>query len=161
MKYHMLRHDKEITDEETLKKILKTTQYVTLAMVKDNEAYLVSLSHGYDEKNHCIYFHSAKKGKKLDFLRATPMVWGQALLDHGYVETECSHHYASVMFSGKASFIEDKEERWKAISLMTRQLDPNAEDMIANRKPESLDSAVIGKIVIDYWSGKKSPEVTV
>jgi len=161
MKYHMLRHDKEITDEETLKKILKTTQYVTLAMVKDNEPYLVSLSHGYDEENHCIYFHSAKKGKKLDFLRATPLVWGQALLDRGYVETECSHHYASVMFSGKASFIEDEEERWKAISLMNRQLDPNAEDMIANRKPESLDSVVIGKIVIDYWSGKKSPEVTV
>ena len=161
MKYHMLRHDKEITDEETLKKILKTTQYVTLAMVKDNEPYLVSLSHGYDEENHCIYFHSAKKGKKLDFLRATSVVWGQALLDHGYVDIECSHNYASVMFSGKVSFIEDKEERWKAISLMNRQLDPNAEDMIAKRKPESLDSAVIGKILIDYWSGKKSPEVTV
>ena len=161
MKYHMLRHDKEITDEETLKKILKTTQYVTLAMVKDNEPYLVSLSHGYDEEKHCIYFHSAKKGKKLDFMRANPVVWGQALLDHGYVEIECSHNFASVMFSGKVSFIEDKEERWKAISLMNRQLDPNAEEMIANRKPESLDRAVIGKIVIDYWSGKKSPEVTV
>ena len=161
MKYHMLRHDKEITDEETLKKILKTTQYVTLAMVKDNEPYLVSLSHGYDEENHCIYFHSAKKGKKLDFMRANPVVWGQALLDHGYVEIECSYNFASVMFSGKVSFIEDKEERWKAISLMNRQLDPNAEEMIANRKPESLDRAVIGKIVIDYWSGKKSPEVTV
>ena len=161
MKYHMIRHDKEITDEETLKNILKTAQYVTLAMVKDNEPYLVSLSHGYDEENHCIYIHSAKKGKKLDFMRATPMVWGQALLDHGYVEIECSHNYASVMFSGKVTFIEDKDERWKAISLMTRQLDPNAEDMIANRKPKSLDSAVIGKIKIDYWSGKKSEEVTV
>ena len=161
MKYHMIRRDKEITDEETLKKILKTTKYVTLAMVKENEPYLVSLSHGYDEENHCIYIHSAKNGKKLDFMRASPVVWGQALLDHGYVEIECSHNYASVMFSGKVSFIEDKEERWKAISLMTRQLDPNAEDMIANRKPESLDTAVIGKIKIDYWSGKKSAEVTV
>ncbi len=48
MKYHMLRDDKEITDEGALKKILKTAQYVTLAMVKDNEPYLVSLSHRYD-----------------------------------------------------------------------------------------------------------------
>jgi nitroimidazol reductase NimA-like FMN-containing flavoprotein (pyridoxamine 5'-phosphate oxidase superfamily) len=83
------------------------------------------------------------------------------MLDHGYVEIECSHNYASVMFSGKVSFIEDKEERWRAISTMNRQLDPNAEDMISKRKPESLDSAVICKIVIDYWSGKKSEEVTV
>ena len=161
MKYHMLRHDKEITDEETLKKILKTTQYVTLAMVKDSEPYLVSLSHGYDEEKHCIYFHSPKKGKKLDFMRASPGVWGQALLDHGYVEGECTHHFVCVMFSGNVSFIEDKEERWEAMSLMNRQLDPNAEDMIAKRKPESLDSAAIGKIKIDYWSGKKSQEVTV
>jgi nitroimidazol reductase NimA-like FMN-containing flavoprotein (pyridoxamine 5'-phosphate oxidase superfamily) len=161
MKYHMLRNDKEITDEEALKKILKTAQYVTLAMVKDNEPYLVSLSHCYDEEKHCIYIHSAKKGKKLDFMRANPVVWGQALLDHGYVETECTHNYASVMFSGKVSFIEDKEERWEAMSLMTRKLDPNAEDMIVDRKPESLDRAVIGKIKIDYWSGKKSAEVTV
>ena len=161
MKYHMIRDDKEITDEETLKKILKTTQYVTLAMVKDNEPYLVSLSHGYDEENHCIYVHSAKKGKKLDFLRANPRVWGQALIDQGYVEIECSHNYASVMFSGEMSFIEDKEERWTAMSLMNRQLDPNAEDMIAKREPKSLDTAVIGKISIDFWSGKKSEEVTV
>jgi nitroimidazol reductase NimA-like FMN-containing flavoprotein (pyridoxamine 5'-phosphate oxidase superfamily) len=157
----MIRHDKEIDDEETLKKILKTTHYVTLAMVKDNEPYLVSLSHGYDDENHCIYFHCAKKGKKLAFMRANPVVWGQALLDHGYVEIECNHNFASVMFSGKVSFIEDKEERWAAMSLMNRQLDPNAEDMIAMRKPESLDTAVMGKIMIDYWSGKKSQEVTV
>ena len=161
MKYHMLRHDKEITDEETLKKILKTTQYVTLSMVKDSEPYLGSLSHGYDEEKHCIYFHSLKKGKKLDFMRASPGVWGQALLDHSYVEGECTHHFACVMFSGNVSFIEDNEERWEAMSLMNRQLDPNAEDMIAKRKPESLDSAAIGKIKIDYWSGKKSQEVTV
>ena len=139
----MIRDDKEITDEETLKEILKTAQYVTLAMVKDNEPYLVSVSHGYDEENHCIYIHRAKKGKKLDFMSANPAVWVQALLDHGYVEIECSHSYASVMFSGKVSFIEDKKERWAAISLMNRQLDPNAEDMIAKRRPESLDRTII------------------
>ena len=161
MKYHMRRHDKEITDDATLKRILKTTQYVTLAMVKDNKPYLVSLSHGYDDENHCIYFHSAKEGKKLDYMRANAVVWGQAMLDHGYVEVECTHNYASVMFSGKVHFIENKEERWKAISTMNRQLDPNAEEMIAKRKPESLDQAVFGKIVIDHWTGKKSEEVIV
>jgi nitroimidazol reductase NimA-like FMN-containing flavoprotein (pyridoxamine 5'-phosphate oxidase superfamily) len=161
MKYHMRRHDKEITDDATLKKILKTTQYVTLAMVKDNEPYLVSLSHGYDDENHCIYFHSAKEGKKLDYMRANAVVWGQAMLDHGYIEVECTHNYASVMFSGKVHFIEGKEERWRAISTMNRQLDPNAEEMIIKRKPESLDQAVFGKIVIDHWTGKKSEEITV
>ena len=76
MKYHIRRKDKEITEQDQMKKILKTTNYVTLAMVKDGEPYLVSLSHAYDEAEHSIYFHSASEGKKLDYLRANPNVWG-------------------------------------------------------------------------------------
>jgi hypothetical protein len=44
---------------------------------------------------------------------------------------------------------------------MTRQLDDNAETLIANRKPESLENTVIGRIDIDYMAGKKSEEIEV
>ena len=62
--YHIRRKEKEITDHQILRRILKETKYVTIAMVKDNDPYLVSMSHGYDEKNHCLYLHSANEGKK-------------------------------------------------------------------------------------------------
>jgi hypothetical protein len=42
------RKDKEITDFSEMKEIIKTAQYVTLAMCLNDEPYLVSLSHGYD-----------------------------------------------------------------------------------------------------------------
>lgn len=73
-KYHMRRTDREITNAATLKKILKSTQYVTIAMSMDDQPYLVSLSHGYDEERNCIYFHSAKEGKKLDYLKKSKSV---------------------------------------------------------------------------------------
>ena len=92
---------------------------------------------------------------------ANSLVWGQALLDHGYVEVECSHNYATVVFSGRVTFLESLEDKWHAMSLMTRQLDPNAETMIANRNPESLKDTVVGRIDIEYMSGKKSQEVDV
>ncbi|MGD2200279.1 MAG: pyridoxamine 5'-phosphate oxidase family protein [Candidatus Bathyarchaeota archaeon] len=161
MRFHVRRKDKEITDEGVMKKILKSTQYVTLAMARDNKPYLVSLSHGYDEENHCIYFHCAKEGKKLEYLKENPNVWGQALIDRSYKQGECDHLYITVMFQGKVTFLEDIDERWHAISLMTRQLDKNAEKMIADRKPDSMGQALIGKISIDYMSGKKSEEVTI
>jgi hypothetical protein len=44
---------------------------------------------------------------------------------------------------------------------MTRQLDDDAETLIANRKPESLDNTVIGRIDIDYMTGKKSEDIKV
>ena len=157
----MRRKDKEISDEAALRKILKSTQYVTLAMARDNEPYLVSLSHVYDEDKNCIYFHCAEEGKKLDILRSNDKVWGQALIDHGYAQGECSHYYATVMFSGRVNLVDSREEKWEAVSRMTRQLDDNAEDMIAGRKPEALDNTVVGRIDIDYMTGKKSEEVDI
>jgi len=161
MRIHMRRKDKEINDEATLRKILKSTQYVTLAMARDNEPYLVSLSHVYDEDKNCVYFHCAEEGKKLDILRSNNRVWGQTLIDHGYAQGECSHYYATVMFSGRVTLVDSREEKWEAVSLMTLQLDDKAEEMIAGRKPEALDNTVVGRIDIDYMTGKKSEEVDI
>ena len=148
----MRRKDKEITDEEIMKRILKSTQYVTVAMSKDNDPYLVSLSHGYDEERNCVYFHCAQEGKKIDYLRANNRVWGQTVVDRGYHQGECSHLYASVMFSGRVVMIDDRDEKWRALELMTRQLDSDAERLIEARKPESLDNTVVGRIDIEYMS---------
>ncbi|MFB0557767.1 MAG: pyridoxamine 5'-phosphate oxidase family protein [Candidatus Bathyarchaeia archaeon] len=161
MKYHMRRKDKEIADEVAMKKILKSTQYVTIAMCKEDQPYLVSLSHGYDEERNCIYFHCANEGKKLDYLRANRRVWGQAVIDRGYSQGECNHLYASVMFSGKVTLLENRDEKWDALAIMTRQLDSDPKKLIATRKPESLENTVVGRIDIDYMTGKKSQEVEI
>lgn len=153
--------DKQITDASLLKKILKSTKYVTIALCMGNQPYLVSLSHGYDEKRNCIYFHCAKEGKKLAYLKANNVIWGQALLDFGYAEGECTHLYASVHFLGKVTFIEKHDEKRQAIECMIKQLDKDPEALLAKLRPEKLDSTTIGRIDIDYMSGKKSKEVTV
>ena len=158
-RYHVRRTDKEVKDEATLKKILKTAQYVTLAMSLNDQPYLVSLSCGYDEERNCVYFHSAKQGKKLDYMRGNNNVWGQALLDHGYDQGECTHLYASVHFSGKAALIEDPSEKRRAMACMTRQLDKDPEPLIAELGPERLGRAVIGRVDIEHMTGKKSKEV--
>ena len=157
----MRKVEREVAKEEHLVAILRHAKYVTIAMSNDNRPYLVSISHGYDEENNCVYFHCANEGKKMDYLRANASVWGQAVIDGGYVHGECSHLYASVMFSGRVTLLEDRDERWHAISLMTRQLDEDAEPLIANRRPESLDNTVIGRIDIDHMTGKKSEEIKV
>jgi nitroimidazol reductase NimA-like FMN-containing flavoprotein (pyridoxamine 5'-phosphate oxidase superfamily) len=161
MAYHMRRKDKEVTEPEALKNILKTAKYVTVAMAKDNEPYLVSLSHGYDESRNCIYFHCATEGKKLDILRANNTVWGQALLDYGYVQGECSHDFASVHFKGKVTFIADPNEKIHAIQIMIRQLDKNPEPMIVRLDVEKLKNTLVGRIDIETMTGKKPKELTL
>ena len=160
MRYHVRRHDKEIMDGETLKKILRSTDYVTVAMCMDGEPYLVSLSHVYDEEEGCLYFHCAGEGKKLDFLRANPRVWGQALIDRGYHEGQCSHLYASVMFNGIVDFIESVEEKRNMMEKMIRFQDSNPEPLLARlTKAEALSKTIVGRIRIGEMTGKKSAEV--
>lgn len=159
MKRHVRREDKEIADIVTLKTILKSAQYVTIAMSFENKPYLVSLSHGYDEEHNCIYFHCASEGKKLEYLEFNNTVWGQALLDYKYHEGECTHLFASVHFLGKVSFISDLDEKIRAMKYMIKHLDRNPEQIIARLKLENLNRVIVGKIDIEYMSGKKSEEV--
>jgi nitroimidazol reductase NimA-like FMN-containing flavoprotein (pyridoxamine 5'-phosphate oxidase superfamily) len=161
MSFHLRRRDKEITDGRLLKKILKTAKYVTIAFSMNDEPYLVSLSHGYDEKQNCLYFHCAREGKKLQYLRSNNTVWGQALLDHGYSEGECTHLYASVHFSGRVTLLENLDEKRQALACMIRQINKNPEALTADLRPERLQSTIVGRIDLTYMSGKKSKEVVI
>ena len=154
MSFHIRRKDREITDADELKKVLRSTKYVTIALCMDNEPYLVSLSHGYDEKRNCLYFHCANEGKKLVYAKANSNVWGQAVQDYG-VTDECDYAYVSVHFSGRVCLVEDLSEKQHAIKVIVRQLSANPEEKLAKIKPEKLAKTTIGRIDIDYVSGKK------
>lgn len=163
MSFHVRRKDKEITDGALLKKILRTSKYVTIALSKDNQPYLVSLTHGYDEEHSCLYFHCAAEGKKLEYLKSNNYVWGQALLDYGVSQdtTGCTNLYASVHFSGRVTLLDDFEEKGRAMKCMMNQLVKNPETAIADMELDRLMNTVVGRIDISYMSGKKSKEVKI
>ena len=157
----MRRKDLEITDMGTLRKILRSVKYVTIALAMDQQPYLVSLSHGYDETNNCIYFHCANEGKKIDYLNANRMVWGQALLDGGYQEDECDHFFATAQFQGKVTFLKSVKEKQQAAELMIKQLNKKPKKMMTDTTPEKLKTTSFGRIDIEYMSGKKHGEMNL
>jgi nitroimidazol reductase NimA-like FMN-containing flavoprotein (pyridoxamine 5'-phosphate oxidase superfamily) len=154
MSFHVRRRDREITDPQEMQQVLKATKYVTIALCMNNEPYLVSLSHGYDQERNCIYFHGAPEGKKLVYAQANPQVWGQAVLDYG-VTDECDYAYTSVHFSGKISLITDLDEKRHALETLVRQTSSTPEEKLAKVKPEKLAKTTMCRIDIDYLSGKK------
>ena len=154
MSFHVRRKDREITDPNEMRQVLAATKYVTLALCKDNEPYLVSLSHGYDAERNCLYFHCAPEGKKLVYAQANNKVWGQTILDYGVTE-ECDYAYTSVQFSGTLTVISSLEEKQHAMEVMVRQVSPNPEARLAKIKPEKLEKTTMGRIDITYLSGKK------
>ncbi|MBS3795390.1 MAG: pyridoxamine 5'-phosphate oxidase family protein [Candidatus Thorarchaeota archaeon] len=162
MTRQMRREDKEMENKQEIQEILLNTKYVTIAMCKDNEPYLVTLSHGYDKDENCLYFHCASEGKKIEFLKQNSTVWGQALIDKGYVHGTCDHLYAAAHFRGEVRFLENVSEKESALKIMIRQLDDKPEKVMAEQlKEESVKNVTIGRIDIDYLSGKKADEVII
>ncbi len=161
MLYHIRRKEKEFTDNLSKVKVLKSQNYLTLAMIDDGEPYMVPLSQAYDEERNRVYIHMASEGRKLSVLRKNPSVWGMALQDHGYHKGECSHLYASVMFKGKVVFIEDVEEKKHAFRVLADQLEPELEARERFATSEGIPGTVVAYIDIDDWSGKKSSEIDI
>jgi nitroimidazol reductase NimA-like FMN-containing flavoprotein (pyridoxamine 5'-phosphate oxidase superfamily) len=160
--HEIRRKDKAITDQNEMKKILQQTKYITIAMCRNNEPYLITLSHGYDPEKNIIYFHCASEGKKIDILKENNIVWGQALIDKGYVEDKCDHLWITVMFRGSVSFIVDGDKKCHALDIMIRQLEQNPERVIKKQITEkSIKRVTIGRIDIDYMSGKKADKAII
>jgi hypothetical protein len=158
----MRRKDKEITDINETKSILKKAKYVTLAMCSNDEPYLATLSHGYDEQRNCIYFHCAAEGKKISILQVNNCVWGQALIDGGYVQGSCDQLYATAQFSGRVTFVEGVAEKEHALKVMINSLDDNPEEIIKKQLlPQSIQKVKIGRIDIDCISGKKAEKTII
>jgi hypothetical protein len=137
-----------------MRQVLLATKYVTVALCMDNEPYLVSLSHGYDPAKNCIYFHCAPEGKKLVYAKANSTVWGQAVLDFGVTE-ECDYAYTSVHFRGRLSLLEDLAEKQHGMEVLVRQVSLSPEVKLAQIRSQKLANTTMGRIDVEYMSGKK------
>jgi nitroimidazol reductase NimA-like FMN-containing flavoprotein (pyridoxamine 5'-phosphate oxidase superfamily) len=64
----MRRTDKEITDQELISRVIQNAQVCRLGLARENIPYILPVSFGYD--GEAIYFHTAKEGRKIEFLAA-------------------------------------------------------------------------------------------
>ncbi|MCI0497872.1 MAG: pyridoxamine 5'-phosphate oxidase family protein [Thermoplasmata archaeon] len=155
--YHMRHPHKAMDSREDIDALLASERLMTIAMCRDGEPYLVTVDYGYDPGERCFYFHCATRGKKMDYLRANPTVWGQVMADDGYVQTECEHRFRSVHFRGRAEVVEDLDEIKKALVVLIDQQEdepgPVAERLLAKVDPTKL--AVV-RIRVDSFTGKRN-----
>lgn len=153
--YHLRRSEKEIIDPTAMWAIIAGQKTMTLALCKDNMPYLVTVNYGHDQAGSCLYFHCAGEGKKMDYLQANPVVWGQVLEDHGYLDGKCDHAFRTVQFEGRVTFVEDTEEKRRALSLMIDQLESDPEAVKARQATSrAVERVTIGKVVVGALTGK-------
>ncbi len=150
----MRRKDKEITDPVEIEKIIQEAQICRLAMVDGSNPYMVPLSFG--AEGDSLYFHSGRKGMKLDILRANPSVCFEMDLQGEVLESEkpCEWtvQYRSVIGFGNAEFLENPDAKGDAFRIIMAHYS----DRTFEFSDEMLRSVVIIKVKIAGISAKQS-----
>ena len=122
----MTKREFQITDETKIREILDTAKVLHLGLAVDNEPYVVPMNYGYclEEGRLTLYLHSAVQGKKLDMIRANSRLFFELDCDRmpfeGKVPCQYGLVYSSVMGSGKATLVDDVEEKKRAMSILMK-----------------------------------------
>ena len=153
----MRRKEREITDRPTIESIIRESSVCRLALSEDDKPYVVPLCFGYED--NVLYFHSARKGKKLDILKQNDKICFEFDVVQGTVESakacEWDVNYRSVIGFGKASLIDDPESKRRAIDIIFQ----NYSGRSAEYTDAAIKSAVIIKVEIDSMTGKKFRDI--
>jgi nitroimidazol reductase NimA-like FMN-containing flavoprotein (pyridoxamine 5'-phosphate oxidase superfamily) len=148
------RKEKEITDKSEIESIIHKSLVCRLGLADQEEPYIVPLCFGYD--NNTLYFHSAQNGKKIEVLKRNNRVCFEFDIEPEVQagKTACAWgmRYRSVIGYGKASFIDDPEEKRKAICMIMGQYTEGNFDFSEKAFQETL----VIKVDIQSMTGKKS-----
>lgn len=158
MAYHIRRHDREINDQFELDQIINNNKIATMALCRNNEPYVVTLTYGYDEKLKTLYFHCGKEGLKLEFIKANPNVCLTIIENDGSEAQTCDQPYKSIVIRGKIEIVDNIQEMDIAIRKMIDQLekeDTEKEYSKLSKNNKFYNDLTILKVIIQEISGKQ------
>ncbi len=122
----MTKREYRLTDPEQIERILCAAKVLHLGMAVDNEPYVVPMNYGhtFEDGKLVLYLHSAVRGKKLEMLRKNPNIFFELDCDRvpfaGKVACQYGLSYYSVMGKGRATIVEDVEEKKRAMSVLMK-----------------------------------------
>jgi len=150
----MRKKDKEITEQKDMDEIMKKAQVCRLGVSYESMAYIIPMSFGYADR--VLYFHSGSEGLKLLILKENPKACFEVEVDTQVIPSQhgCNWtmRYQSVIGFGEAEFIEDIEEKRKALQIIMQQYGEDLK-MVDNAE---LSGITVFKLIVSTMTGKKS-----
>ena len=151
----MRKKEKQIDKREEIEEIIEQAEICRLGLCSKNIPYIVPMVFGY--KNNNLYFHTGKRGKKIDILKENNNACFEIEIDVEIVDAEkaCNWavNYSSVIGTGKASILDDIEEKREALDIIMKHY---SNKNTFKYPDEILEKTAVIKLVIDEITGKSS-----
>ena len=156
----MRRKDREVTDIQEILHIVDEEKILHLGLMDEGYPYIVPMHYGYEfaDGTFVFYLHSAKEGHKLDLIQKDAHVCVELetnveLVSGGEVPCMYGAAFASVIGKGTAEFVEEEQEKIKALELLMKNQTGRAFE-ITGKIAESV--AVIRVVVREFTAKRRA-----
>jgi hypothetical protein len=155
----MRRKDKEINDINEILKVMEDSKIMHLGVCENDQPYVVPLNFAFQYKDNTIriYFHSAKVGRKIDFInknnKCAVEMTNYFELEKGETACEWSAFHKSVMIEGTLSLIEEYDEIISAMDLLMERYGFIGKPVYEDKYINAMN---VYCIKVDKISGKKN-----
>lgn len=151
----MRRDERKIANRSEIDDIINKSEVCRIAFANDNTPYVIPVSFGYDGKS--IFVHTAKTGRKIDFIKKNNLVCFEFDIDVKTIEDKAipckwTAAYRSVIGYGKMHELMEFEEQENAINQI--MIHYSGKEWKFDER--MLKSVKLWKIEIDEISGKQS-----
>lgn len=154
----MRRKDKEITNRDDISQVIKKCQVCRIGLAMENKPYIVPVSFGYD--GNFIFFHSSRKGKKIDYIAANSAVCfefehGAKLVPHEQKACDWSFSFQSVIGYGRVEELVSPEDKTEGLNQIMKQYSSQAWTF----GDDALNTLRVWRIDIESMTGKQSKDM--
>ena len=154
----------EITDEKIISEILDNAEFGTLALCVDNKPYSVPIN--FVESELEIFFHGAKKGRKIDIMKQNANASFSVVEDYSLLPSYFSsdkgdacpatHMFKSIIIDGTIEFIDEHDDKVHAMSTLMKKLQKEGKYIPLNHEmyKKALNAVAMYKLVPIDKKGK-------
>ena len=149
----MLRKKQQLPEEECIE-ILKNELRGVLSVIGDDDyPYGMPINHFYCEEDGKIYFHSGRKGHKIDAMKRHDKA-SFCVYDQGFRrEGEWALNIRSVIVLGRIEFIEDRETIYEIARRLSHKFTDD-EEYIEHEIVRSGLGTLMFALVPEHMTGK-------
>ena len=156
--FRKMRRVKNEISVEAAKELLRNNKRGALAVNGDDGyPYAVPIDFYYEEEENRIYFHSAKRGHKIDSIKANDKVCFTTWDDGYLMDGDWAYYVSSCVVFGRASLLTDTDIALEKIRKFAMKYYPTAEEVDEEIR-KSFAAAQMVMIDIEHISGKKVHE---
>ena len=156
--FRELRRKKQLLSEQETLRVLEEGKTGIVGVLGD-DGYPYTVPINYVSLENKIYFHSAKKGQKVDAIAKEPKVSMTVVEKDDVVSREFTTYFRSIQLFGKAYVVEDEAERNVAFRALCEKFSGADLDRYEEIMSKEAAAAAIVRIDIEHITGKESMEL--